>query len=243
MPELTGTHMNFEKRKYTNTLAGYFGCKPLYLDEPNQTKPNIRKLAEQPWHQTKSQLWKEVTETLCDVFFIEARAKAKMLDLQQEEYSEVLNFNTDPENTKCLDDFYTVFMQQKNVIRDYPELTFQQLYNELQWKEERTKSIIENTRKAFHAKGRFFIHQYREPQIIDSHLLMTFTGHTRGVSSCAFSPDGKRIVSGSWDKTLIIWDVEYGRIIKTLKGHTNWVTCCTFSLMAGGLYQEAKISN
>jgi WD40 repeat protein len=33
------------------------------------------------------------------------------------------------------------------------------------------------------------------------------TGHTAGVSSVNFSPDGKQIVSASWDKNLKLWDL------------------------------------
>ena len=35
---------------------------------------------------------------------------------------------------------------------------------------------------------------------------LTLKGHTDWVSSVAFSPDGKRLVSGSHDKTLKVWD-------------------------------------
>ncbi|KIJ52093.1 hypothetical protein M422DRAFT_147187, partial [Sphaerobolus stellatus SS14] len=36
------------------------------------------------------------------------------------------------------------------------------------------------------------------------------TGHTSYVISVAFSPDGQRIVSGSYDKTIRIWDAQTG---------------------------------
>ena len=31
--------------------------------------------------------------------------------------------------------------------------------------------------------------------------------HSDSVRSVAFSPDGTKIVSGSWDKTIKVWDV------------------------------------
>ena len=30
--------------------------------------------------------------------------------------------------------------------------------------------------------------------------------HSEAVASVAFSPDGTKIVSGSWDKTIKVWD-------------------------------------
>ena len=35
---------------------------------------------------------------------------------------------------------------------------------------------------------------------------LTLKGHTWKVESVVFSPDGKRIVSGSWDQTLKVWN-------------------------------------
>ena len=48
-------------------------------------------------------------------------------------------------------------------------------------------------------------------------------GHTKPIFSVAFSPDGNRLVSGSYDKSVKIWDVNAGRLLQTLGGHTDAV--------------------
>ena len=45
----------------------------------------------------------------------------------------------------------------------------------------------------------------------------------------AFSPDGKRIVTGSEDKTVKVWDAETGQEVLALKGHTDDVSSVAFS--------------
>jgi tetratricopeptide (TPR) repeat protein len=44
-------------------------------------------------------------------------------------------------------------------------------------------------------------------------------GHDQQVSGVAWSPDGKRILSTSWDGTSRIWDSRTGTSLATLKGH------------------------
>ena len=47
-------------------------------------------------------------------------------------------------------------------------------------------------------------------------------------------PDGRRVVSGSYDNTLKVWDVATGKCVATLKGHSKLVRCgvrCTFVMM------------
>ena len=54
--------------------------------------------------------------------------------------------------------------------------------------------------------------------------LRTLSGHRNGVTSVAFSPDGKVLASGSDDNTIKLWDVASGRELRTLSGHTDAVT-------------------
>ena len=50
------------------------------------------------------------------------------------------------------------------------------------------------------------------------------------VRGLAFSPDGRRIVSGSADKTLRLWDAGIGQLIGIpLTGHTDAVNSVAFS--------------
>jgi len=54
-------------------------------------------------------------------------------------------------------------------------------------------------------------------------------GHSENVSAVAFSPDGKLALSGSYDETLKLWQVESGREIRTFKGHSDQVKAVAFS--------------
>src|SRR5690606_22433496 len=54
-------------------------------------------------------------------------------------------------------------------------------------------------------------------------------GHSRRVLSVAFAPNGKTVLSGSFDRTLILWDVATGEPIYTLNGHTRRVLGIAYS--------------
>lgn len=57
----------------------------------------------------------------------------------------------------------------------------------------------------------------------------TLEGHEGGVTSIAFSPDGTRLASGSWDKTVRIWRTDIGLCEQVLEGHTRGVMRVAFS--------------
>jgi WD40 repeat protein len=56
-----------------------------------------------------------------------------------------------------------------------------------------------------------------------------FEGHEEVVISVAFSPDGRRILSGSGDRTVRLWDVSTGKEIRRFLGHQEGVVKVLFS--------------
>ncbi|OCH94605.1 WD40 repeat-like protein [Obba rivulosa] len=67
-------------------------------------------------------------------------------------------------------------------------------------------------------------------QCFPSKELFVMSGHSDGISSVAFSADSKRIVSGSYDKTIRVWDAETGSILgDPFTGHKAGVQSVAFS--------------
>ena len=52
--------------------------------------------------------------------------------------------------------------------------------------------------------------------ILASRMRLTLSGHARIVQSVAWSPDGRRLATGSWDRTAKVWDAASGKDLLTL---------------------------
>ncbi|MCS7046166.1 MAG: WD40 repeat domain-containing protein, partial [Gemmataceae bacterium] len=66
----------------------------------------------------------------------------------------------------------------------------------------------------------------------ETHIVATFKGHTEPVYSVAFTPDGKYLVTGSFDNTIKLWDVGTGKEVKVYggpNGHQKMVLCVAVS--------------
>ena len=55
------------------------------------------------------------------------------------------------------------------------------------------------------------------------------SGHTDSVTCLVFSPDKTSLVSGSNDKTVKLWDLQTGGVVKTFHGHYSWVYSVSIS--------------
>jgi len=53
--------------------------------------------------------------------------------------------------------------------------------------------------------------------------------HGAYLTYAEFSPDGKRVVTASWDNTARVWDAETGQPLTEPLKHKNWVLCAQFS--------------
>jgi dipeptidyl aminopeptidase/acylaminoacyl peptidase len=60
-------------------------------------------------------------------------------------------------------------------------------------------------------------------------LLAIFQGHTGSVLSAVFSPNGRRVLTGSDDKSAKLWAAENGKLLTTFQGHTDGVESAVFS--------------
>lgn len=62
-----------------------------------------------------------------------------------------------------------------------------------------------------------------DPNLRGSELRATLTGHTRAIR--AISSDKTRVVSGSDDQNVFVWDKHTSRLLEELKGHDAQVSC------------------
>jgi len=78
--------------------------------------------------------------------------------------------------------------------------------------------------------------------------LKSFHGHNHFVSSLALNSDSTKLVSGSWDKTIRLWDIPTAKSDLLFKGHTKDILCIAFShderlIFSGGMDNTLKYWN
>lgn len=61
------------------------------------------------------------------------------------------------------------------------------------------------------------------------YALRSLSGHSQPIQDLALSTNGKYAITGSWDSTMRLWDLEAGSSLRTFKGHTSDVNSVALS--------------
>lgn len=64
---------------------------------------------------------------------------------------------------------------------------------------------------------------------VATRMIRKAKGHSNGISTLMYSPDGSRLATGSYDNTIIIWDAKTQKKKRQLCGHTNNVLSLAWS--------------
>jgi WD40 repeat protein len=94
----------------------------------------------------------------------------------------------------------------------------------------------------------FTVYQIAEPLQSAPDIVWAGTSHTNSANAVAFSPDGQLLASASSDRTVKIWRVSDGVLLRTLTGFYDSVTSVAFShsgqiLVAGSIDRSVKVWN
>jgi WD40 repeat protein len=214
--------MQSGKLKYHITLACYYRKKLLIQDED---KPNIRKLAEQPYQETQGEKWEDLEQTLTDLSFIEAKCNAQLIDDLLSDYqNSLINGRMPIEIRGRIEKFKNFIQSQSHVLHKFPQLVFQQAINQ-----------PDTSDPCLVAKGNLESGKIRYPWFElknkpqgSSSVIFTRPTESDYVSSCAISPDGKLIISQIQNNILSVWNSETGTSLMEISGHSSWITWCSF---------------
>ncbi len=190
------------------TLADYFKA---------QGWTNTHTLSQLPYHQATASMRDELEATLTDLPFLQAKVDALGPQPLIDDYDLTSCQRNDP-----LGLIQGAIRLSAHVLAGDPAQLRSQLYCRLLgWEDQVIQFLLDQC-----YRPRASAHARQSPWLRSLAPTLTPTGgscfrilqgHSRQVTSVAAMPDGRHAVSTSSDLTLKVWDLEYGRDVRTIK--------------------------
>ena len=200
-------------------LARYFGLQPIWLDEVLR-QGNPRRAVEMVVQQVAAGQWAEAEATLLDVRALFAKCMLGLVRDIDDDFRLVLR--DAPKEAlplrRALDLVQRTLRLVVNILVQSPEELPAQLVGRLA--PDDTEGLLDClvvAQEVVPSGGLILIRPTLTPPGSE---LRRFEGHTAAVNSIAVLPDG-RLVSGSDDHTLRLWDAETGAELRRFEGHTD----------------------
>ncbi|XP_070537831.1 NACHT domain- and WD repeat-containing protein 1-like [Ptychodera flava] len=212
---------------------------------------NIRKLEQLPYHLIFMEDMDQLKEhALCNFEFLMAKLKGLGLGEVLQDFTSAIEHNSSDNEIRLVSDAIRV---GASALREESENLVFELIGRL--KDADGKYIAKLVSDAERSAGsQVPLLPYNQCFPEAGGLLVTqLIGHTDEVQCVAATTDGRLLVSGSKDKTAIIWELESSTILHTLKGHHDGpvfhlvispdnLLVITYSYRATG-YQDQKLRN
>jgi len=77
--------------------------------------------------------------------------------------------------------------------------------------------------------------------VVTGKEIKTLLGHLNFIRGLFYTPDGRYMVSSSWDTTIKIWNPQSGKLVKTIKPHSNLIL--SMDLSSDGKYLASSSSD
>ncbi|MCD6333369.1 MAG: DUF4062 domain-containing protein, partial [Bacteroidales bacterium] len=162
-----------------------------------------------------------------------AKGEIKKLDIPQSQppwskekiNEEIKRIKTNPNRLDRLNAFINFLWNEANNLQDYA-MDFPYFASQQAWNYTNTGPVGEAAETGSPEIRQSLLlcsQPTRPPWNPMPQALQTLKGHTERVEPVSITADGKRAISGSDDKTCILWNLQTGEKLQTLKGHTRGV--------------------
>jgi hypothetical protein len=173
-------------------------------------------------HRAETSEWADAWRLAADMSFLDARCRelgAHEAEADVARMAERCRASGDHVLRKRFADLARALGRESHWLRSAPDATAALIWNQLRQSGWSTADLEQQLRLP---PGAGFL-RLRHVAMRDSHAPeRELLGHDAKVNACAVTPDGRRVVSASDDRTLKVWDLESRSCLFTHRGHAEY---------------------